>query len=796
MDASMNPSMDLYQPPFFFRAPGDNRICSGNPNIIHSPAIWDQNGAKHFLAFALPRLQLQLAIIFVFTFALHNVFKRFNLPRIVAEMMCGFIIGPTFLGRYFPTVWKSIFSSDGNLYIGTLAKVGYMYLMFLIGVKMDPSKIKASQKKAWIIGIVSTVLPVTVGLHISPFVAAKVGWIRNPAIRFIIGTQTIAQFPVVVGLLTDLKIMNTELGHLALTVALIRTLLSILLSMQTTYLRVTAQGSAAVGAQSAAIYFTWFLFTLYVLRPIFRWMIRRTPEGKQVRDEYIAFICCMVLASAVISDNVGVLYHFGPICLGLIVPVGPPLGSTLVDRLDTMVTGWLAPLLFTFCSLQSDLFEIYDMKFQKLLIVVLVLSNFFKFAIVFIPTVICKVPLKDSIALSLILSAEGNVELAGYLAYRENDTLDLQTFSTVTGSVLVCAIIIPILVRTCYDHAIIYRGYNQRNLVHSSEETELKVLVSAHRIDDAIAAGNLLEGMHPTKGSNELGVYVIHLLELAGRASPLLINHQLGQKSSSRSGSRSQEIIDLFRSYESKFPHGAFSTQMFTALSLPKFMHDDICLMAFEKQACFIILPFHRKWSAQGRLILDNTVVRSINQNVLNMAPCSVGILIDRRKILELETKERHRMAIIFMGGKDDREALAVAKRLARTPDSQLTIIRFIAMEEWENKNAWDAVLDMEFLKDVKLKALHQGLRISYKEENVKDGADLASLVHTIAEVYDLIIVGRHGIASESSPMLNGLSEWMDLPELGPIGDMLASSDIRRPVSALIVQHQSHLHNK
>ncbi|XP_047325974.1 cation/H(+) antiporter 4-like [Impatiens glandulifera] len=786
----MDASMDIYQPPLFFRPQGNNRICTGDPNMIHSPGIWDRDGAKHFLSFALPRLQLQLAIIFIVTYALHTLFKRFNLPRIVAEMTCGFILGPTLLGRFLPRVWKSIFSPEGDIYLGTLAKVGYMYLMFLIGVKMDPSKIKVSGRKSWIIGVVSTILPVMVGIQVSPRVAAVVGWIRNPAIRFIIGTQTIAQFPVVVGLLMDLKIMNTELGHLALTVALIRTLLSILLSMQTTFLRVTAQGSSAVGGQSALIYIAWFLFTLYVLRPIFRWMIRRTPEGKQVRDEYVAFICCMVLLSAIISDNVGVLYHYGPICLGLIVPVGPPLGSTLVDRLDTMVTGWLAPLLFTFCSLQSDLFEIYDMKFEKILIAVLTLSNIFKFVIVFIPTISCKVPLKDSIALSLILSAEGNVELAGYLAYRENDTLDLQTFSTVSGSVLICAVIIPFLVRCCYDYSTIYRGYQQRNIVRTSEDSDLKLLVSAHRTDDATAALNLLECMCPSKDS-QLSVYAIHLLELAGRATPLLINHQLGQKSSGRSGSRSQEIIDLFHFYENKFP-GGFSTQIFTAMSLTKFMHDDICSLAFEKQVCFIILPFHRKWSAQGRLILDNTPVRSINQNVLEMAPCSIGILIDRRKIQEMETSASHRMAVIFMGGKDDREALAFAKRMGRMPDSELTIIRFQATEEWEN-NAWDTVLDMEALKDLKIRASQPGSTIIYKEEKVKDGAELASLVHSIAEVYDLIIVGRHHAAAENSPMLTGLTEWMELPELGPIGDMLASSDIRRPVSALIVQHQLHV---
>jgi len=41
---------------------------------------------------------------------------------------------------------------------------------------------------------------------------------------------------------------------------------------------------------------------------------------------------------------------------------------------------------------------------------------------------------------------------------------------------------------------------------------------------------------------------------------------------------------------------------------------------------------------------------------------------------------------------------------------------------------------------------------------------------------YDLILAGR---CHETEPeALSNVSEWMNLPELGPIGDILASEDI------------------
>lgn len=38
-----------------------------------------------------------------------------------------------------------------------------------------------------------------------------------------------------------------------------------------------------------------------------------------------------------------------------------------------------------------------------------------------------------------------------------------------------------------------------------------------------------------------------------------------------------------------------------------------------------------------------------------------------------------------------------------------------------------------------------------------------------------------------------GLSEWCEFPELGVVGDLLASTDLSSRVSALVVQQQHYL---
>ena len=168
-----------------------------------------------------------------------------------------------------------------------------------------------------------------------------------------------------------------------------------------------------------------------------------------------------------------------------------------------------------------------------------------------------------------------------------------------TTSVLIQVAASSIIVKSLYDYSRMYTGYQKRDIQHTSINSELRMLVCTHRVDDAVAVQKVLEASYPSKES-PMAVYALHLLELAGRAHPQLIDHQLGQKSTGEG--RAQKMIDILASFEQQYA-GAVAIQQFTAMSLTKFMHHDICTLAFNKLASMIILPFHRKWNQQGKVV-------------------------------------------------------------------------------------------------------------------------------------------------------------------------------------------------
>lgn len=62
-----------------------DEICSIDPRVTSQGFF--ENGMQDILGYSLPRLQLQLSLIFILTQSLHLLFKRFNFPRSFSEIM-------------------------------------------------------------------------------------------------------------------------------------------------------------------------------------------------------------------------------------------------------------------------------------------------------------------------------------------------------------------------------------------------------------------------------------------------------------------------------------------------------------------------------------------------------------------------------------------------------------------------------------------------------------------------------------------------------------------------------------
>ncbi|CAH2065383.1 unnamed protein product [Thlaspi arvense] len=240
--------------------------------------------------------------------------------------------------------------------------------------------------------------------------------------------------------------------------------------------------------------------------------------------------------------------------------------------------------------------------------------------------------------------------------------------------------------------------------------------------------------------------------------------------------------------YESTLDDSLSSVNMsiFTAFTHENLMHDEICTLALDQTTSMIIIPSGRKWTIDGAFESDNEAIRRLNVSLLEHTPCSVGILVDRGNFSCKDTREYNiDVGVIFIGGKDDREALSLVKRMKINPMVTISVIRFVSNQETEQTN-WECILDHEVLED--LKDIEATNCIGYTERIVTCGPEVATTIRSLSKDYDLMVVGRdHGTGIVD---FSGLTEWIELSELGVIGDLLAARDLDSRVSVLVVKQQ------
>ncbi|CAK9173195.1 unnamed protein product [Ilex paraguariensis] len=385
--------------------------------------------------------------------------------------------------------------------------------------------------------------------------------------------------------------------------------------------------------------------------------------------------------------------------------------------------------------------------------------------------------------------------------------LDDKSFAIMVLVAVVMTGIITPIVTTIYKPARKFVPYKRRTIQRTKPDSEFRVLVCIHTPRNVPTIINLLEASHPTKNS-PICVYMLHLVELTGRASAMLVVHNTrksGRPALNRTQAQSESIIKAFDNFEQHV--GCVSVQPLTAISPYSTMHEDICNVAEDKRVAFIIIPFHKQQTVDGGMEATNPAFRSINQNVLANAPCSVGILVDRglnRSTRLTANQVSHHIAVLFFGGPDDREALAYAWRMSEHPGINLTVMRFLPGDDAAESTVEascerndprvltvvtdsdrEKQLDEDYINEFRARTSSND-SIVYTEKAVNHGEETVAAIRSIENIHDLFIVGRgQGMIS---PLTAGLTDWSECPELGAIGDLLASSDFSAAVSVLVVQ--------
>ncbi|KAH7672560.1 Cation/H+ exchanger domain-containing protein [Dioscorea alata] len=740
----------------------------------------------------LSRLTLQVTLMFTLSRMLHFLLRPFKQPRIISEIISGILVGPSVLSRmdwfkefFFPDKEKPV--------VEVLSRFGIMFAAFLIGLKMDPGLLKRSGRKAVVIGLSSIIVPfVSIALTSGVILMAKDKEEKFLYVFSICSVNSLTSFANLVPSLAELKLLNSEIGRVAMSASMTNDIVANV-GMIIYTIRNAGKTNELYSFYALMAITVYVFFIVGVIRPAAIWVIERTPPGKPVDEGYIFLFLVIVLATAFVGNMIGGNTFHISLMLGLVIPDGPPLGAALAEKIEAFIHGILVPLYFSRSGMRTNIDSVtnsHDWRFLQLI-------NFMgwlgKVTGTLIPALYYKFPFSDALSLSLFVNSKGIVEIINYNFMYINGIISQQAFTVMILSAVVVTGLSTPMAASIYKPFRRYTVYKRRTVQHSKPDSELRVVTCVHDQAHVSTAIRLLEAMYVSE-ETPLSIYALHLVELVGRAAPLLIPHKLSRSDSmAHHISRSEHIINAFLMHEKRY-QGQVHVHPFTTIAPYVSMHDEVCHLALEKRTSLVLLPFHKK-RVLGGSIQVNSRLRAVNHKVLLHAPCSVGIVIDTvtvdtgaNTICATPGKFEYSIALFYFGGEDDRESLSIAGRMVANPGVTLDVTRFLPSRSIR-ENPMERKLDNRLLEQFRRETIGME-RVAYREQLVQDMEEIVGVLREYADAdYDLVIVGmRHRVNSVVTE--GGLMDWSDCPELGVVGDFLASPDFGGKFTILVVKQQ------
>ncbi|RZC86375.1 hypothetical protein C5167_030453 [Papaver somniferum] len=726
-----------------------------------------------------PVISLQLACAILLTGTFNILLGQLNQTRYISSVLAGVAVGPSLLGGTETFKWM-ITKSGGTSLVELVSSIGLMFFSFLVGVKTDMDMVLKARKKTFVIGFCTFTIPLIFNAAVCFFIMNHISMDQDlyDSLKFITLILSCSSFYDTACVVGDLNLLNSEIGRLALAISIITGLCSWLFTFALETLH------EATTLKAVMVIFSWMskgfivMFVLLIIRPMISWMNKNTPEGKTLKEEYVGLILLAVLGTALYSEAIGQHAMFGPLMIGLLVPVGTPVGIAVQKKFDCFVSYVLLPAFFVVVGYPVHAFQV-RMKDFAIVELILFLALFARLTAVVLASFYCQMRIQDSFSLGLILNCGGIYHLMYLTSLYAEKVLNQETYTIMLFTIASITMITTPIVKKLYDPSRKYSGYKRQGIQYSTIKGELRILACVYEQDSVPTILNFLEATNPTKDGT-VCIYVLHLIELVGRAASLLVEHKRYKKKTythSRSRNTSEKIISAFNHFE-QLNQCFIIGECFTAVSPFASMHTDVAQIAIDKRANMIIIPF---------LELAQHPIRAANRSILGKAPCSVGILFDHingsKPVMDVLAR-CHNVAMIFIGGPDDQEALAYSMKIADTPDLYLTVFRFThSNSKYGSKKRKK---DDEVLINELFGMIMTSGNIMYKEEEITDCADTAFKIKSMEDTYDFIIVGRRH--DNNSPILSGLDEWCVYKELGVIGDLLATSNSHGEFSILVMQ--------
>lgn len=366
----------------------------------------------HLLTHPFTLLLVQTVAIITTSRLLGLVTRRLGQPMVVAEIVAGVLLGPSLLGWLAPGAAATLFPTGSLELLGTLSQIGLVLFMFLVGLEFDVTLLRGRGRASVTISHTSIAVPFGLGALLAIYLEPRVGLagVSFTSFALFLGVaMSITAFPVLARILTERRLLRSQVGALTIACAAVNDATAwCLLAFVVSLVRATGISTALVTTGLAIAY---VLFMLFALRPFLSRLAQRARFSGGVSQNIVAAAFVLLLVSSTATDLIGLHPLFGGFLLGAVMPRSEGFARMLAEKLEDLVVVFMLPLFFAVSGLHTEIGLLADANAWGLFALVLLVACLGKFGGSFLAARLTGLRTNEAAAVGLLLNTRGLMSL-------------------------------------------------------------------------------------------------------------------------------------------------------------------------------------------------------------------------------------------------------------------------------------------------------------------------------------------------------------------------------------------------
>ena len=366
---------------------------------------------------------LDIGLIILVVKLLEFFTQRIHVPRILASLLSGVLLGPAFL---------NIVHSTSP--IEFLSKIGIIFIMFLAGMETSFKRFLSGTKNFVTIAVLGVIFPVTLGFLYSFVYRADFN--LNLFFGIVLVSTSVS---ITVQSLIDMKKIKTNVGNAILGISFVNDIIGVIFLTLLINSANLTMAYLFIMILKIVIFFLIAILIAFIMHNIFQWYEEKFSPNERLP----IFSIAIALIFSFFAESFGVSGVIGAYIAGLAIG-NTKQANYIKKNVDTLVYMFFAPIFFASIGLNL---QTLSLPFDAWLFVLL----FAAIAIIgkllghVLGAKLCGYSKTEAVQISLGMATIGEISLVMVEEALRLNIINYEVFSIVVISILIITLISPIL---------------------------------------------------------------------------------------------------------------------------------------------------------------------------------------------------------------------------------------------------------------------------------------------------------------------------------------------------------------